>query len=355
MATLFGKVYSRVELLQYVGDVSQVADVRLKTLDNGPERGVRVADVNTGSGFRFSVLLDRGMDIGAADWAGRPLAWASGAGAVHPAHYDPVGLGWLRSFPGGLMVGCGLDNVGMPSEDGGETLGLHGRLSNTPAELIGSGGIWQGDEYVLSVEGQVRHYKLFTANLLLRRRVSAHMGSNHLCIDDTISNQGYETVPFQLLYHCNFGYPVVSPNTELLLQTERTEPRDAEAAQGIAQHTRFQSPTAGYAEQVFYHYPRTDPDGYARAALVNRAMHFGAYIRFRTAELPHLVQWKMMGQGAYVVGLEPCNCWVQGRAHDRDAGVLRHLEPGKSVSTRLEIGVLPDRSAIERYADEIRV
>jgi len=73
-------------------------------------------------------------------------------------------------------------------------------------------------------------------------------------------------------------------------------------------------------------------------------------VRFRTAELPHLVQWKMMGQGIYVVGLEPGNCWVQGRAHDRYSGVLQFLDPGASISTRLEIGVMPDERAVAAYA-----
>jgi hypothetical protein len=351
MAFLFGKHHTRQELLQYVGDLGQVGGVRLKVLDNGPERGVRAADFATGSGFRFTVLIDRGMDIGAADWGGKPLAWASGAGAVHPAFYDPRGLEWLRSFPGGLVVGCGLDNVGVPGSDGGEELGLHGRLSNTAAELTGCGGAWHGDEYEMWVEGRVRHYKLFTANLLLQRRISTWLGSDALSLEDTIVNQGFETAPLQVLYHCNFGFPVVSPYTELLLDAGRSVPRDAEAAQGIDQHARFQAPTPGYAEQVFYHYPRADDEGFARAALINQRMHFGAYIRFRTAELPHLVQWKMMGQGAYVVGLEPGNCWVRGRAHDREEGVLQFLEPGESISTHLEIGVLPDVHAIQAYAE----
>ena len=73
MATLFGKQYTRAELLQYVGDTSQVCGVRLKTLDNGAERGVRIADFDTGSGLRFTVLIDRAMDIGPADWCGRPM------------------------------------------------------------------------------------------------------------------------------------------------------------------------------------------------------------------------------------------------------------------------------------------
>ena len=350
MATLFGKTYTRAELLQYVGDIRQVGGVRLSTLADGPERGVRIADLTTGSGLRFTVLLDRGMDIGPAAWADKPLSWISGAGAVHPAYYDPVGLGWLRSFAGGLMVGCGLDNVGLPCTDAGEELGLHGRLSHIPAELISCGGAWHGDEYEMWVEGEVRHYKVFGADLVLRRRISTTLGSDVVSIADTIANAGTESAPLQILYHCNFGYPVVSADTELWLDTEHSEPRDEAAAPGFGEHTRFQPPTAGYAEQVFYHHPRAGEGGYAVAALVNGALHFGAYVRFRTAELPHLVQWKMMGERTYVVGLEPANCWVQGRAHDRQTGALQFLAPGKRVSTHLQIGVLPDQAAIDAMA-----
>ncbi len=342
MAKLFGKQYSRTELLQYVGDVTQIGGVRIKTLADGAERGVRVADFETGSGFRFTVLIDRGMDIGPAAWGDRPLAWQSGVGAVHPAYYDPIGLGWLRSFPGGLMVGCGLDNVGVPNNDEGEELGLHGRLSHTPAELLSHGGEWQGDEYLMWVEGKVHHYRLFGYNLLLKRRVYAWLGGNSLFIEDTIVNRGFERTPLQLLYHCNLGFPVVSPDSELRLETEESRPRDDQAAQGFDRHRQFDPPTPGYAEQVFFHRPVADEEGFARVSLVNPVLNFGVYIRFRLAELPYLIEWKMMGQGNYVVGLEPANCLVLGRHHDRAAGILRFLEPGEQIATALEIGVLPD-------------
>ena len=339
---LFGKQYSRAELLQYVGDITQIGGVRIKTLADGAERGVRVADFDTGSGFRFTVLIDRGMDIGAAAWRDKPLAWQSGVGAVHPAYYDHIGLGWLRSFPGGLMVGCGLDNVGVPNADEGEELGLHGRLSHTPAELLGHGGEWRGDEYLMWVEGQVRHYRLFGHNLVLKRRIYAWLGGNSLFIEDEIANRGFERTPLQLLYHCNLGFPVVSPDSKLWLETSESRPRDEQAAKGFDRHLYFDPPTPGYAEQVFFHRPVADREGFARVALVNPALNLGVYIRFRLAELPYLIEWKMMGQGNYVVGLEPANCTVLGRSHDRAAGVLRFLEPGERLSTALEIGVLTD-------------
>jgi hypothetical protein len=142
---------------------------------------------------------------------------------------------------------------------------------------------------------------------------------------------------------------VVSPDTELWVETEHSAPRDDEAAAGFDRHTRFEDPTPGYAEQVFLHHPVADAEGYGCAALVNRALDFGAYVRFRLAELPNLVQWKMMGQGTYVVGLEPANCGVSGRAEDRANGVLRTLEPGESQSLAVEIGVLPDAAAMGSF------
>lgn len=98
MATLFGRQWTRQELLTYVGDISQLGGIRLSTLADGPERGVRAADVRTGGGLNFTVLLDRGMDIGQAEYRGVPLAWVSATGPVAPAFYEPHGTGWLRTF-----------------------------------------------------------------------------------------------------------------------------------------------------------------------------------------------------------------------------------------------------------------
>jgi hypothetical protein len=347
---LFGREYTRRELLKRVGHISQLGGVRLSQLLDGRDRGLRVADFQTGGGLHFNVLLDRGMDIGPADYAGRPLAWVSPTGPAHPAYFEAQGWGFLRTFHGGLLTGCGLTYVGHPSVDGEEELGLHGRLSHIAATNVSYGGQWEGDEYVMWVEGQMRETAVFGPNLVLSRRISTWLGGCQLVIEDLVTNEGWESTPNEMLYHCNFGFPVVSSDTELLFQTEETSSRDI--SRGTEGFDRFQDPTAGYAEHVLDHIPRPDKTGYAHAALVNRALDFGAFIKFRVAELPRLLQWKMMGEGVYVVGLEPTNCGVEGRAKDRERGLLRTLEPGEQVAYRLEIGVLPDAVAIEDYGKE---
>ncbi len=127
-----------------------------------------------------------------------------------------------------------------------------------------------------------------------------------------------------------------------------------DARPGLPDHRRFAPPTPGYAEQVFQHVPRTDAEGFARAALVNRAFDggrgLGAYLRWHAAELPWMIQWKQIGQGAYVAGLEPATNWTIGRAAERAAGRLKFLEPGETRNYRLELGVLASQAEIDAFA-----
>lgn len=354
MANLFGETFTRDQLLQHVGDIGQFAGVRVGELGDGFERGLRVADFRTGSGFEFTVLVDRGMDIGPTSFQGASIAWRSPTTAIGPAFYEPEGLGWLRGFHGGMLNTGGLTHMGAPTVDEGQPLGLHGRASYTPASHFSFGGDWQGDEYEMWISGQVRQAVVFGEYLVLRRRISARLGESRLVIEDTVTNEGYQPTIHMQLFHVNFGFPVVSEHTELLAASAEVKPRDDIAAPGLGQHHRFQPPTPGYQEQVFYHTPRVGPDGYAQYGLANR--HFGGgrglggYVRFRAAELPTLVQWKMMGQTFYVCGLEPSTHGVQGRAKERAEGRLTYLQPGESRHYRVEIGVLASLAEIETFA-----
>ncbi|MBN1285599.1 MAG: aldose 1-epimerase family protein [Anaerolineae bacterium] len=349
MPQLFDRDYTPDELARLIGDMTQLAGVRLGELSDGVARGVRIADFHTATGLAFTVLLDRGMDIGAARFAGRPLAWESPVGWAHPSRYEPGELGWLYTFGGGLMTGCGLAWFGAPTVDQGVPLGLHGRLSHTPAANVSAGAQWEDGEYVIWVQGEVREAKVHGDTLRLTRCISTVLDGTWLLIDDRVENLGFTPAPHMMLYHCNFGFPVVSPDTELVVDDANVAPRDDVAAPGLDEHTRFGNPTPGYAEQVFYHSVNPDDDGSAYAALINRALNFGAYVRYRQAELPCLVQWKHTGAGQYVCGLEPATAWVGGRDTARAEGQLKVLEPGEAVEYEVEIGVLPDAEAIEEY------
>ena len=340
MATLFGRKWTRQDLLTHIGDISQVGGIRRVVLDDGPERGVRAADVRTGSGFNFTVLLDRGMDIGPAEYQGIPLAWVSPTGPAAPAFYDPRGIGWLRSFHGGLLTTCGLTQTGVPNVDRGEELGLHGRISHTPARQVNHQGQWEGDEYTLCLEGQMREVSVFGHDLRLTRRITGTLGQPTLTINDRVENTGYEPAPHMILYHCNMGFPLLSPTSRLMVPSATVEPRDEIAAQGLALHTTFEEPTPHYAEQCFFHRFEPDPTGHVTVQLVNPELGLALQLRFRHQELPEMVQWKQVGQGTYVLGLEPANCRVEGRSAARERGTLVELAPGETRDYSLEMTVL---------------
>ena len=346
MARLFGVDIARDALLDRTGDLAQVAGTRFMTLGEGREAGVRIADCRTGSGLRFQVTLDRGMDISMAEYRGVPLAFRAPGGDVHPMHYDGRGKGWLRSFPGGLMTGCGLTTVGSPSADAGEDLGQHGRLSHIQAAGVASAARWEGDECTFTLSGQMRESGMFAENMLLERVIETHLGRSVIALHDTVRNEGHDATPLMLLYHINPGWPLLDESARLLLNARTTVPRDAAAAPGLAEARTFSPPVRGYAEQVFYHECIPGDDGYAAVMLRNARLGLALLVRFRMQELNRLIEWKMVGEGTYVLGIEPANCLVEGRRAERERGTLRFLEPGEERRFDVEIGVAEGESDI---------
>lgn len=343
MPHLFGKTYSSADLRRRVGDMSQLAGIRSMSLNDGPETGVRALDVRTGSGLRFTVLPDRGLDIADAEWNGTSLVWHSSTGITHPAYFESAGIGFLRGFYGGLLVTCGFMNVGVPTEDGGEHFGLHGRASNLPAKQVHCETEWQGDDYILRVSGKVRETRLFGENVLLTRTLTTKLGSRTIAITDVFENQGFAPTPLMVLYHINTGFPLLDDNSELLINSDLI-PRDAEAAKGLDVARQGAPPTPDFKEQVHQHRVTPAADGWATAVLVNRQFNggqgLGMSVRYRPDELPYFWQWRMVGEGAYVMGLEPANCSVMGRGEGRRQGHLPLLAAGEQKTHHLEIEVL---------------
>jgi hypothetical protein len=353
MARLYGKQVGRKELLRKIGNISQVCGVRRVELRDGMEEGVEAVEFRTGTGFSFTTVPDRAVDISHADFCGRSLCWCSSTGVVNPAYYEPEGFGWLRSFFSGLLTTCGLTQMGMPCEDEGEKLGLHGRISNIAASNVYAGGEWQGEDYVMWVQGNVRQTRVFGENVLLTRKISTKLGENKLWIEDIVENEGFEPVPHMILYHINGGYPAVDEGSVLVSPTTKVRPRNDEAKKEQEKYAVFLPPTKGFNERVYFHEMAADSSGYVAAGLINRSLDngngFGFYVKYSKKELPYFIEWKMNGEGTYVVGIEPGNALVEGRAKERSEGRLVTLNSGEKRKYSLEIGVLAGRQEIEEF------
>lgn len=360
MVDLWGTHYQRTDLLRKVGRLDQVAGVRLLTLGDGTERGVRLLEFRTGTGFAFEVVVDRAMDIGRCELGGKALGWQSPTGFAGPWYYEPEGLGWLRGYGSGLLTTCGLDHIGFTAEDTAEQYhypakpteryGMHGRISNRPARLVGYGERWDGDDCVLWAEGEVLQAAVFGENLLLRRRIEARVGESRLRIHDVVENVGFDPTSHILLYHVNVGFPVLDDGAELLVAASNPVMRGSAVDDG---YRTFHGPRPAYVEEVTSHTVHAETDGSVPVAIVNRAHGIGAYEVFNKTQLPNHLIWRMLGEGTYVVGIEPCTNRGGSRQQLRERGELIILHAGETREYDLELGALDGAEEIEEFARRV--
>jgi len=334
---LWGKEYTRRELESLTGDLRQIADIELSNRADGPEAGVRQALVRTGGGLEFPVILDRGLDLGHATYKGIPLTWYSPAGVTHPHRFELQGAGWLRTFPGGLLSLCGLTNVGPATSDRftGEEVGLHGRASSLQARQVSTESLWRGEEWTLQLKGTVQDAALFRHRLSLRRTLEIVPGVPGFKLTDRIRNFGSVPAPLMLLYHCNFGWPFVGPQTRFVSPAADVVPRDEAAAPGLGRWREFSAPQPGFREQVFFH--RLPRQRQVTATVENPELRIAVDLKFDTSQLDHLTQWKQSGAGDYVLGIEPGNCPPVGQEEAEAQGELPLLPAGEERSFSLEI------------------
>jgi hypothetical protein len=358
MAWYAGRHWTREQVLERVGDPSQIAFARGCVLCDGKAEGVRAVEVATGSGLAFTVLPGRGMDISSASFRGMALSFQSATGITSPAYYEESGTAWLRTFYAGLLTTCGITNAGVPSVDGGRQFGLHGRVANAAAEDLCVEQDWQGDEFEIRVAGTVREATAMAENMRLRRSIETRLGARGFRLRDTVTNRGFEPQPLMLLYHFNYGFPLLSPGSRVVGPIRRTEARDeqARAGRGVEECLRFPEPVQDYQEKVFFHSLAAGADGRTFIALVTddcgNGTPLGVVCRWNAAELPCLTQWKMPCRGFYVVGLEPGTVTPMGRGPLRAAGTLPLLEGQASRSVTIDVEVLDSAEEISAVEQE---
>ncbi len=334
------QINTKRRMLRYVGDFSQLFGIKEYTLSGGRADGVKAFDVKTGAGLEFTVVADRCLDIAGLSFKGTNCSYLNKTGIVSPTYYEKDGDGFLRNFFGGFLTTCGLRNVGVPCEDEGESFPLHGRIANIPGEEVSATTEWIDGIPVLTISGKMKEARMFGENLVLSRKITCRYGENKIHIQNTVENLGFKREGIMLLFHFNLGYPLLDEDTILVTPTVKLTPRDAEAEKGKELFSQFQKPTPEYAEQVFYHGLNADEAGKTSVALINRKLEIGAALHFNKNQLKNFIQWKQMGEGEYVLGMEPANCLVGGRADARKNGTLEFIEPGEIRNFDLEVEVV---------------
>jgi hypothetical protein len=319
-----------------IANLDQLASSSFSTVLDGPAHGCRALDLRVTGGIDVRILPDRGFDVGQAWFRGIPLAWISAVGESPPLS-SPVGMEWLEAFGGGLVTTCGLRNVGAPSEGHG----LHGRFSHLGASDLRVDRDVVGGDVVLTARATIDEVEGPEAHLRVERTISTRSARGLVELTDVTTNLGAATEAAPLLYHVNIGVPLFDEGARLEIDSVEVQPRDADAERGLASWGSPGSPEEGAKEMVFEHRVRPDGSGWGRAALINRAVELQLVLGWRQADLPRFHQWLHRGRSMYVLGLEPANCSVLGRAADRSMGALPVLEPGERRTTEIRIGAEP--------------
>jgi hypothetical protein len=369
MVKLYGTQHGHLTLAERAGALSQFAGVRLMSLGDGVERGIRLLEFRTGSGLRFTVLIDRAMDIADCEHNGRAIGWHSPAGFRHPGLHEyegEGGLGWARSFSG-LMVTCGLDHILFMNEVSAETYvyspkqsvkhSLHGRVGTIPAKLTGYGERWEGERCILWAEGVVQQSTVFGEDLHLIRRIEADVGSNDIRLTDRVVNHGFYKTPHMYCYHINVGHPVLDEGARYLAPIRDVVWAAHAGAdyrkQGVG-YRRLSAPKRDFHEQVWQHELSADANGEVPVALVNDRLGFGFEVTTRKDQFPCLYEWQNLQAGQYALGIEPSTHHVLGNQAARDRGEMIWLEHGDERRYDSVFRILDGADAIAASEARIR-
>jgi hypothetical protein len=347
MPNICGKNYTKTEVMKYIGDISQIADARESTMTAGRGEGTRIIDVKNGK-LNFTVVPSRSMDIAWSSYKGIPLSFISKAGITAPAFYEAPDFGFLRSFSAGLVMSCGLSSMGMPSVDEGEAFGLHGRISQIPAADVCINKEWIDDEYKINITGKMRESGLLKENLSLKREIETYYGSKQIRIRDEIVNDGFDEKPLMMIYHINFGFPLVADGTRFFSPCTKVTPRDDDAAEGIENYNIFDLPKHGAKEQMFFHDFKCE-EKEVSVCLFNQELQLGICLTYDRSQLPYFGEWKMMGEGDYTCAFEPGTWLPLGRDVARARGELPMLQPGEKKIHEFTLTVLDGEEDLSAF------
>jgi len=339
--------------------------VHKSVLHGGKQEGVDVIVVNNGK-LEFTIVPTRGLGLLSARLGDVRLGWDSPVKEVVHPHYVNLqsrgGLGWLEGF-NEWLVRCGLESNGHPGPDrfinnvGDEAsmdLTLHGKIANIPAsdvEVI----IDREPPYRIRIRGRVDERMFYGPKLELETEISTELNANEIRVADTITNRGAAAQEFELLYHANYGRPLLEEGAKFLGAVSRVTPFNEHAAKGIGNFARYAGPTPGFVEQVYCLYPLADARGRAWVALQNKAGDRAVSMSFAVQELPYLTLWKNTaaeGEG-YVTGLEPGTNFPNNRRIERKLGRVPKLAPGASHRATIDFAIHIGTDQVDAVAKRI--
>lgn len=353
-------VQNQIDLKQTTIGPDELGDrcvVEKRRLRGGLSAGVDVVRVDNGT-LAFEVLPTRGMNLWKAWIGGREIGWKSPVrGPVHPQFVplmEPGGLGWLDGFDE-LLARCGLESNGAPDfdDDGRLKFPLHGRIANRPAQKVEIAVDDQSGDILLS--GEVEETRFHFLKVRLKTTIVTRPGAASLEIRDEVENLSGSPAEIQMLYHTNFGEPLLDAGSQFIAPLKTVVPRNAHAAAGIGAWNSYAAPVAGFEEQVYFLELLAGQDDRTRTLLKNAHGTRGVSILHNVGQLPCYTVWKNTTASAdgYVTGLEPATNFPNPRTFEGKHDRVAKIEAAGSV--RFDLALEFHETAVEVEAAEADV
>ena len=167
------------------------------------------------------------------------------------------------------------------------------------------------------------------------------MGQPRLTVVDSVTNISAQPCELELLYHINFGTPLLTPGARVVLPVAKIAPRDAVAVENLPHWDQYGPETPGSAEAVFFFELAGDVDGNTRTLLKNAAGDMGVGLKWNRNQLPYFIVWKNRQAAAdgYVTGLEPAINFPNPKSFEKQQGRVATLAPGETRCFEIEMEI----------------
>jgi peroxiredoxin len=339
--------------------------VKKYALHGGKQEGVEVIEVDNGK-LRFNVVPTRGMSIQEVVMGDLRLGWDSPVkGLVHPKFINlesRQGLGWLEGF-NEWLVRCGLEFFGAPGTDefidntgkkATMNLTLHGKICNAPASMVEI-IIEREKPYSITVRGRVDETLLHGPKLSIMTQVSAVPGTSELQISDTITNRSAVEQEFGLLYHTNYGPPLMEKGARFFGPVKQVTPINEHAAEDVSDYDKYIGAKVGFPEQVYCLQLWADENDKTKVMLRNAAGDKAVSIAYSVKELPFFTLWKnpVAEEDGYVTGLEPGTGFPRNRSIERKYGRVPRLAPHESRTFTIDFALRVGQDQVNAAADDV--
>lgn len=326
-------------------------------LKGGKQEGSELLTIKS-EGLTINLSPTRGLGIVNVEGNGIRLGWDSPVKEIVNPKYMNLesrgGAGWLDGF-NEMMVRCGFEWSGHAVQADGMMYTLHGRAQNTPVSKLFV-EVEDQAPFTITIRGLIKENTFKKSNFETWVAIRHVPGSKEFTVHDILTNLSDYDRDYQIIYHSNFGTPILEQGAKFVAPVKEISPFNEYAATGLKNWQTYQGPTKGFDEMVYNIFPYSDANNQTQVMLTNNASDKGVGIAFNTQQLPVLTLWKntdTLKQG-YVTGIEPGTSFAYPVTIEREQKRVPQLGAGKSTEFILTYSLLSNKEEVANYDAKIK-